>query len=35
MQKLRADVLGRGPGHITEPIIREILSLPFFDRSQN
>src|SRR5579871_6384642 len=24
-----------GPGHFTEPIIREVLGLPFFDRLQN
>jgi hypothetical protein len=24
-----------GPGHFAEPIIREILGLPFFDRLQN
>src|SRR4029077_13412184 len=26
--------LGRDPGHLAEAIIREILSLPFFDRLQ-
>ena len=28
-------VLGGDPGHFTEAIIREILSLPFLDGSQN
>src|SRR6266852_4453513 len=30
-----AHLLGRDPGHFAEPIIREILSLPFFNRLQN
>src|SRR6266446_1822477 len=30
-----AHLLGRDPGHLAEAIIREILSLPFFDRLQN
>src|ERR1700693_6146854 len=30
-----AFLLGRGPGHFAKTIIREILSLPFFDRLQN
>ena len=28
-------LLGRGPAHFAEPIIREVLGLPFFDGLQN
>jgi hypothetical protein len=33
--RMRGALLGRDPGHLAEAIIREILSLPFFDRLQN
>src|SRR5260370_36319778 len=33
--RMRGVLLGRDPGHLAEGIIREILSLPFFDRLQN